>query len=703
MAGCRAAVSVLKESTVIRLAVDIGGTFTDAVIDVDGTRHTAKVLTTPSDPERGFLDGAQAVLAKAGVAAGDIDAIVHGTTLATNAIIERKGARVGLITTEGFRDSLEIAYEHRFEQSDLYMVRPDPLVPREHRWGVGGRLAADGSELVEFDEAALEYVAQELKEANIEAVAICFLHSYANDEHERRAAAILERVLPGVPVSLSCEVSPEIREYDRVSTTVANAYVRPQMQGYLQRLERELTKRGFRCGLLMITSSGSMTTLQTACEFPIRLVESGPAGGAVLASNLAQELGAKRVVSFDMGGTTAKICLVDDYKALQSRAFEVARAYRFLKGSGYPLRIPVIEMVEIGAGGGSLAGVDELRRITVGPESASSVPGPACYGNGGKRPAVTDADLMLGRLDPDRFAGGQIRLSTDAAASALHAEIGATLGINEQAAAAGISEIVDENMANAARVHAIEWGKNLPERTMIAFGGAAPLHAARLADKCGIRRVVIPTGAGVGSAIGFLQAPIGYHVTRSRYVNLDEFDPKAVNDLFVSMREEAAAAIRKASDKGEIKEERVAYMRYRGQGHEIDVPLSARELTLDDKAVMEGLFAQRYEALFGRTIPNLGVEVMTWSLAAHIPVAAPATQAPTARGEKAAPSSRRSIFDPDLMEALDHGIYVRTELAPGQVVEGPAVIVEDETSTLVGRNFDALILNSGYIQLERKF
>ncbi|WP_414447024.1 hydantoinase/oxoprolinase family protein [Burkholderia sp. 22PA0099] len=686
----------------IRLAVDIGGTFTDVVLDVNGTRHTAKVLTTPSDPEQGFLEGAQAALAKAGVAAADVGAIVHGTTLATNAIIERKGAKVGLVTTEGFRDSLEIAYEHRFEQSDLYMVRPEPLVPREHRWGVEGRLASDGSELIALDEAALETVAQQMKEAGIEAVAVCFLHSYANDDHERRAGAALARLLPGVPISLSCEVSPEIREYDRVSTTVANAYVRPQMQGYLQRLETQLAERGFACGLLMITSSGSMTTLQTACEFPIRLVESGPAGGAVLASNLAQELGETSVVSFDMGGTTAKICLVDDYRALQSRTFEVARAYRFLKGSGYPLRIPVIEMVEIGAGGGSLAGLDELRRITVGPESASSVPGPACYGRGGKRPAVTDADLVLGRLDPDRFAGGQIRLSTDAAASVLDAVIGQPLGIDERAAAAGISEIVDENMANAARVHAIEWGKNLQERTMIAFGGAAPLHAARLADKCGIRKVVIPTGAGVGSAIGFLQAPIGYHVTRSRYVSLDEFDPHAVNDLFASMSAEAVAAIRKASAKGVVEETRVAYMRYRGQGHEIDVALPSRALTADDKPLMERLFAERYEALFGRTIPNLGVEVMTWSLAANIPVPAPRTLPATPRVGKAEPSSRRAIFDPELMDVLEHGIHVRRELAPGMVVEGPAVIVEDETSTLVGRNFDALILQSGYIQLERK-
>jgi N-methylhydantoinase A len=563
-------------------------------------------------------------------------------------------------------------------------------------------LAADGSVLLELDEVVLGEIATQMKEAGVEAVALCFLHSYVNASHEDRAADTLKRLLPGVSVSLSSQVSPEIREYDRVSTTVANAYVRPQMEGYLQRLEHDLASQGFRCDLLMITSSGSMTTLQTACEFPIRLVESGPAGGAVLASNLAKELNENRVVSFDMGGTTAKICLVDDFEPLHSRTFEVARAYRFLKGSGYPLRIPVIEMVEIGAGGGSIAGVDEMRRITVGPESASSDPGPACYGRGGRQATVTDADLVLGRLDPERFAGGQIRLDTDAAATVLHERVGKRLGIDEQAAAAGISEIVDENMANAARVHAIEWGKNLQERTMIAFGGAAPLHAARLADKCGIRKIIIPTGAGVGSAIGFLQAPVGYHVTRSRYVNLDEFDPASVNDLFASMSQEAERAIRRASTHGAIEEQRVAYMRYRGQGHEIDVALPARALTPHDKGMMEALFATRYESLFGRTIPNLGVEVMTWSLAAQIPVAAPPIRDATRRGKPAAPAEERSVFDPELMRGLVHGIHTRSSLTPGMVVEGPAVIVEDETSTLVGRNFDALILQSGYIQLERK-
>ena len=685
-----------------KLSIDIGGTFTDIVLDADGQRHIGKVLTTPAAPEEGFMTGAREVLARAGIPAASIDVVVHGTTLATNAIIERKGARTVLVTTQGFRDAIEIAYEHRFEQSDLRMVRPAPLVPRQDRREVPERLAADGSVLLALDEAAVEALAEELSGAGVTAVAVCLMHSYANEAHERRVGEILSVRMPEALISLSCDVSPEIREYDRMSTTVANAYVRPLMEGYLRRLDALLRAEGFNANFLMVTSSGGMTTLDTACRFPIRLVESGPAGGAILARNVAAEIGAREVLSFDMGGTTAKICLIDDFQPLQSRSFEVAREYRFLRGSGFPLRIPVIEMVEIGAGGGSIAAVDDMARITVGPTSASSTPGPACYGRGGAEPTVTDADLALSRLDPERFAGGSLALHPGAADAALTARIGERLAMTPQASAAGVSEIVDENMANAARVHAIEWGKEIDQRTMIAFGGAAPLHAARLAEKCGIWRVVIPTGAGVGSAIGFLEAPVAYDITRSSYMRLDRFDLAVVNALFARMRAEAEGVIRLGAPEGEIVEERTAFMRYLGQGHEIDVALPARDLKTEDIDLLRERFDARYAALFGRTIPNLGHEVMTWRLSASIPVTAPKPLADTPAGADATPFETRDIFDPDVMEALPHGIHLRRDLAPGHTVRGPAVIVEDETSTLVGRNFDATVLATGYLSLERR-
>src|SRR5215468_1206056 len=483
-----------------RLAVDIGGTFTDLCLERNGTLTSVKVLTTPRAPEEGVLSGLEEILEQTGVKPGDLGIIIHGTTLATNAIIERKGARTALIVTEGFRDSIEIAFEHRFEQYDIFMRKPPPLVPRDLRFGVPERLDGRGNVLIPLDESAVKALAPQLKAKGIESAAIGYMHAYLDGAHERRTREILAELLPGLSITLSSEVSPEIREYERWSTAVANAYVQPVMERYLGRLDTALRARKFACPLYMMTSGGGLMTLDTARRLPIRLVESGPAGGAILAAGLARQCGLDKVLSFDMGGTTAKICLIDDGEPQHSRTFEVARQYRFLKGSGLPLRIPVIEMVEIGAGGGSIAYVDDLQRINVGPESAGAEPGPACYGRGGARPTVTDADVVLGRLDPGYFAGGTIPLEPDRAAAAIDRAIGAPLGLARLEAALGISEIVEENMANAARVHAVERGKDLQARTLIAFGGAAPLHAARLAEKLGIRRVLIPSGAGVGSA-----------------------------------------------------------------------------------------------------------------------------------------------------------------------------------------------------------
>ncbi|MEO8714982.1 MAG: hydantoinase/oxoprolinase family protein, partial [Acetobacteraceae bacterium] len=614
-----------------RLAIDIGGTFTDVVLEHDGRRTEAKVLTTPAAPESGVIEAIGVVLDQAAARAGDVGVVIHGTTLATNAIIERKGARVALLTTEGFRDSVEMAYENRFDQYDVFIERPDPLVPRYLRFGVPERMDARGRVRVKLDTGRVAALADVLRRERIESVAIGFLHSYANPAHEIRAAEVLGAVLPGIAITLSCEVCPEAREYERFSTACANAYVQPRMAGYLAGLRRRLDAFGLAGPLLLMTSGGGLTTLETAIRFPIRLVESGPAGGAILAASIARRKGLDAVLSFDMGGTTAKICLIDGGEPQAARAFEVDRRYRFLKGSGLPVRVPVVEMVEIGAGGGSIAALDPLRRITVGPESAGADPGPACYGQGGTAPTVTDADLALGRIDPDGFAGGRIRLRSELARAALERDIGAKLGLDTIGAAFGVSEMVEEAMANAARVHAVERGKDLAGRTMIAFGGGAPLHAARLAEKLGIDTVLIPPGAGVGSAIGFLRAPVGFEVVRSRFMRLSGFNAAAVNDIFAEMVAEAVGAVRLGAPTAEVAQIRAAEMRYAGQGHEIVVALPIRGFTDADAAMVRAGFEATYEARFGRIIPNLDLEIVSWTLRATAILAAEAdTVAPDA-------------------------------------------------------------------------
>jgi N-methylhydantoinase A len=686
-----------------RLAVDIGGTFTDLCLEKDGKLTSVKVLTTPRAPEEGVLTGVEDILRLAGVEPADLGLVIHGTTLATNAIIERKGARTALIVTEGFRDSIEIAFEHRFEQYDIFMMKPPPLVPRDLRFGIPERMDGRGNVLIPLDEGAVKALAPKLRAAGIEAVAIGYMHAYLDGRHERRTRDILLEALPGVSVTLSSEVSPEIREYERWSTAVANAYVQPVMDRYLGRLDAALRHKGFSCPLFLITSGGGLAALETARKFPIRLVESGPAGGAILAAALAKQCGLDKVLSFDMGGTTAKICLIDNGEPQHSRTFEVARQYRFLKGSGLPLRIPVIEMVEIGAGGGSIAHVDSLSRINVGPESAGAEPGPASYGRGGTEPTVTDADVVLGRIDPGYFAGGSIKLLPENAGAAVDKAVGRALDLKRLDAAFGISEIVEENMANAARVHAVERGKELEDRTMIAFGGAAPIHAARLAEKLGINRVMVPSGAGVGSAVGFLMAPVAYEVVRSRYVQLDadKFDPAYVNRLFAEMRAEAEAVVKAGAPNARLVETRTADMRYRGQGHEITVPLPAGAFTPADREKLIRLYEEGYAAMFGRTIPGLSVEIMNWTLrlAAEQPAMAKSPPQPPDLPAKARGS--RSMYDPADQDMKTVSVYHRADLSIGSFVPGPAIIAEDETTTIVPKSFAARLSPIGAILLEK--
>ena len=606
-------------SSTVRLGVDIGGTFTDVVLEKEGTSYSTKVLTTYAAPEDAIIDGLHQVCAKAGVSASDIGQIIHGTTLATNALIERRGAKTALITTEGFRDVIEMRTESRFEQYDLNLILPEPLLPRHMRFTVEERVNAKGEVMIPLARADIESVVDRIAEAGFASVAVGLIHSYLNPAHEQLIREVLAEKLPDVSVSISSEVSPQMREYERFNTVVANAYIKPLMASYLGRLEDRLRAEGVTCRIFLMHSGGGIISIKNAADFPVRLVESGPAGGAVFAAHIAARYGIEKALSFDMGGTTAKICLIKNQAPKTSRVFEVARTYRFKKGSGMPISIPVIDMVEIGAGGGSLAHVDALRQIRVGPESAGSEPGPACYGRGGARPAVTDADLVLGRLDPENFAGGSIRLFSDQSVEALQEHVGNMLDMDGVEAAFGVSEVVDENMANAARVHAVENGEDLSEYTMIAFGGAAPLHAGRLCEKLGVDRLIVPPGAGVGSAIGFLRAPFSFEANRSVYMKLSDFDADVIRDLLSDLKSEATGFVRTCDADSEILSEFKVYMRYSGQGWEIPIALTEEQAKSPNAADYLARFEEDYTKLFGRPVAGMDVEITVWSVNATTP------------------------------------------------------------------------------------
>jgi len=686
----------------VRLAVDIGGTFTDVVLESGSGRITRKVLTTPSRPEEGVLAGVRLILSDAKLHMSDIDVFVHGTTLATNAIIERRGAKTALIATDGFRDVIEIGTESRYDQYDLSIEKPKPLVPRALRFTVPERVDVHGKVRLPLDEAAVSALVPKLQAAHVESVAIAFLHSYANPEHEERVGALLAAAMPGLGVTLSSEVCPEVREYERTSTAIANAYVQPLMAGYLARMAQALAQEQFRGTIYLVTSGGGLTAIETARRFPVRLVESGPAGGAIFAALTAARLGESKVLSFDMGGTTAKVCLIEQFEPHSSRLFEVDRAARFLKGSGLPVRIPVIEMVEIGAGGGSIAKIDALKRVTVGPESAASEPGPACYGRGGTHPAVTDADVVLGMIDPDAFAGGTIALEPELSRAALKADIGEPLGLDAETAAYAVHEMVCENMASAARVHAVERGAVVADHTLIAFGGAAPLHAARVAEKIGVRRVVVPPNAGVGSAVGFLAAPVSYELVRSRHARLDSFDGPAATALLAEMEAEARALVEPGARNQPVFARRVAFMRYVGQGHEIAVSLPDGPLGAADVPALRAAFERDYAAQFARPIPGAAIEVLSWSVLATTQPAKPEPIAPVARSSAPEAIGTRIYFDGRAGAGVTIPLYRREAMTPGATISGPAIIAEDETSTFVSTSFDAHIDAAGCIVMDRK-
>jgi len=687
----------------IRLGVDIGGTFTDVVLEKNGEQHSVKVLTTYAAPENAIIDGMHQVCAKAGVAPFEIEQIIHGTTLATNALIERRGAKTALITTEGFRDVIEMRTESRFEQYDLNLNLPDPLLPRQMRFTVPGRVNAKGEILVELERSDVEALVDRIAEAGFESVAVGLIHSYLNPKHELLVREVLAERLPDVSISISSEVSPQMREYERFNTVVANAYIKPLMASYLGRLEDRLHGEGVQCRIFLMHSGGGIISIQNAADFPVRLVESGPAGGAVFAAHIAARYGLDKVLSFDMGGTTAKICLIKNQTPKTSRVFEVARTYRFKKGSGMPISIPVIDMVEIGAGGGSLAHVDRMRQIRVGPESAGSEPGPACYGRGGERPGVTDADLVLGKLDPDNFAGGSITLHPDNSKAALTAHVGDTLEMGAVEAAFGVAEVVAENMANAARVHAVENGEDLSEYTMIAFGGAAPLHAGRLCEKLGVERLLVPLGAGVGSAIGFLRAPFSFEANRSSvYMKLSDFDVDKIKHLLSDLKAEATGFVRTCDEVSPILSEFKVYMRYTGQGWEIPIDLTESQAMNPDAATFEARFEEDYAKLFGRPVAGIDIEITVWSVNATTPPEQVTQIAETDGSAPVALNGTRKLFDASIGSYLDAHVIDRATMKTGQRASGPAALTEAETTIIVPASRDAIRQPDGCIDLVKK-
>ncbi|MEM7733721.1 MAG: hydantoinase/oxoprolinase family protein [Pseudomonadota bacterium] len=687
----------MPDTSGLRLAIDIGGTFTDTVLmEGDTVLATTKTPTTPQNPTLGALDGVTHVMADRDWA--DVTGFVHGTTLATNALIERRGARVATITNEGFRDILEIAYERRYSQYDINLKKPDLIVPRDRAFTIAGRMDVSGSEITPLDKSAIPALVTALRDAGTEAIAICLLHAYANPAHEVRLRALLQAELPGLAISLSHEVSPEAREFDRLCTTIANAYIQPLMSDYLSDFAKQFAARGITCPILMMTAGGGMTTLKTAAALPIRLVESGPAGGAILAARVAEDAGETDVLSFDMGGTTAKLCLIDNYRPQTARRFEIARAERFIKGSGMPVRIPVLEMIEIGAGGGSIASADRLGRIQVGPQSAGSEPGPAAFGKGGTHPTVTDADILQGLIEPASFAEGRLRIDITKSEDALTTDLGDPLGLTPQEAAAGISEIVDENMAGAGRMHAVESGKDLSTRTMIAFGGNGPLHATRVARRAGVRRILIPHDPGVGSAVGFLYAPVSFEIVRSRYAMLDTLDIPGLNAFFTAMIQEAETVVR-AGATGPLDRTRSAFMRYHGQGHEIEIPLPDRDLTADDLDTLREAFEQEYRTQFSRAVPGMTIEILNWST--RVASRTDHRRDAVRKGAASSPTPARhtTILCEVTNTQSSAAIHERDTLQPGAQIPGPALIIEPQTTTYVSADFTAQVAPNGTLIL----
>jgi len=670
------------------VGIDIGGTFTDLLVSDPATGQAwfGKTLSTPAEPAEGVERGLREILEQAGASGAEVATMVHGTTLVTNAILERKGDPTALLTTRGFRDVVEIAREHRYDMYDLFLDLPRPIAPRRLRFEVDERLLADGSVHAPLDQAGVRAAARQAAAAGAKAVAVCFLHSYRNPAHEQAAREILESELPGVPVSISAEVAGEIREYERTSTTLVNVYVRRLVERYLDVIEERLRASGSAARLLVMLSSGAVASVETARLNPVRMIESGPAAGALAAADLGARSGRLDLLSFDMGGTTAKACVVEGGRPLITTEAEVDRVYRFKKGSGLPIRVPTVEMVEIGAGGGSIARLDRFGLVKVGPDSAGADPGPACYGLGGNEPTVTDADLLLGYLDPDYFLGGRMRLDRAAASTAIESRLAGPLGLTTLEAAWAVHQVVNENMAGAARIHAVERGKDARTLPLVAFGGAGPVHAFHVARLLGTPEVLVPAAAGVGSTIGFLLAPLAVELVRSGFSRLGAVDWRGVDRAYSEMEEEGRKVLAAAGVAAtEVGFRRSADLRLAGQAHQTRVELPPWPPGESPAAAVAESFRAAYEGLYGRTPPGVEVEVFAWRLVASGPRPELRLEPPRGpAGGPPTPRAERRVYWRDDGGLVPTPIYRRSSLAPGCRLAGPLVVEEKESTTIVG-------------------
>jgi N-methylhydantoinase A len=670
-----------------RAGIDIGGTFTDLLLldDASGRIAVGKVLTTTDNPAAGVRSALEGELEANGVAAGELGAVVHGTTLVTNAIIERKGAPTALLISEGFRDTLLIGREHRYDMYDVRLEKPEPLVPRRLSFGVPERVLVDGTVHRPLDEAAVVGLAGELRGRGVRAVGVCLLHAYRHPQHERRVREILNEQAPELQVALSHEVVGELREYERASTTVANAYVLEIMDRYLARLEEDLRAIGHQGELLIMLSSGAVATVETARRFPVRLIESGPAAGALAAAHLGRLMDRPNLLSFDMGGTTAKACLIEESRLTIASSFEVGRLQRFKKGSGVPIMASSVELIEIGAGGGSIARVDRFGLLKVGPDSAGADPGPACYGRGGEEPTVTDADVLLGYLDPDYFLGGRMRLDVEAARRAVQTKLAEPLGMSLEQAAWTVHQVVNENMANAARVHAVERGRDARDFPLFAFGGAGPVHAYRVAEKLRAREMIAPFGAGVGSTIGMLAAPLAFDFVRTSSARVEALNWEQIADLLEEMEREGRTLLGRAGlAADDISIERAADMRLIGQAHEITVQLPGPPPRAGDEDRIHEAFAQTYASLYGRTPPGVPVEVVSWRVRVAGPNPRLRLTSQRARADGEAQKGERLAYFPELGGFQRTPTYDRYRLAPGSEFGGPAIVEERESTIIIG-------------------